>query len=145
MNQGFKEFGKDDRSKRFRQQVAEFKREVDTGATVCTLMTKFPDVCVGDPFTARKHIEKANEKRLSSLPEHVTDIREDEWTKAGCPTGLPWKACQAQKKGKVCKPSHEEWVTRNVALTRSCKGGTAMNVFTEWSEGSVLKPPCPTP
>jgi len=69
MNQGFKELGKDDRSKAFRQQAAELKKDIDTGATVHMLMKKFPDLCVRqDPFTMRKHVEKANEKRLSSLP-----------------------------------------------------------------------------
>jgi len=62
MNQGFKEFGKDDRSKAFRQRAAEFKKEVDTGATVHTLMKKIPDLCVGDPFTIRKHVEKPMRK-----------------------------------------------------------------------------------
>lgn len=136
MNHGFQEFGKDDRSEKFRQRVAELRKEVDTGATVCTLMGKFPDVCARNPFAATKHVEKAMEKSIP-VPEQVNlSLSEDDWVKAGGPTGLPWKAHQAWKQGEVHQPSHEEWVTRNNAFART--SGMARNAFTEWSKNHNL-------
>ena len=140
MNSSFKEAGVDIKSQIIRSQIASLREGVTAGKTIYQLMEDFPDTCAKYPSLLRKYINKATAPPAQKNPEDKWT--EDEWGKAGSPTGLPWKVYLAWKKGERYEPTEFEWATRKSAFTLKGAGAPckclSRKIYSAWMNGGEI-------
>lgn len=130
----FFEFGEDDRTKIFRQELAGLKQDIKSGVTYDQLLKTTPHICSRNPFAVMKYINMialANQrerwieaeelKHKQEQSEWKRDVWRDyetseyylsknpykerrDWEDAGSPTGLVYTVWKNWKEGKLYEP-----------------------------------------